>query len=201
MKPTIITILALIFSLLALGCGQDESSENLEQAASADTNPIAEGCKHLEFGPFDMANLATDTAERDQIHTAYTITLGGEEGAHTGTFIFTSPGGTHYVIVDKAVSIQVSNAAGDLVEGTEKETRACPIAAAVTEFSFEMGQTYTFEMGPASDASFKMAIHVDGASHDHAGHGHGDESSGHEGADHGAEDDNEAHEDHVGHEH
>ena len=208
---SLLCVLIGVITVFILGCGDDGDSEAQvqEPQESPTSSPISEGCKHLEFGPFDMVDLATDAATRDQIHTAYTLSLGGEEGAYTGTFTFASPGsGTHYVLVDKPIAIDVTNSTEEPVEGAVREITDCSIAAAVTEFNFEMGETYTMIIGPAMDQTVTLAIHIDGVSHDHHDHGHGS-SSDHHGDGHndhhdghGASHDDEMseHEDHVGHE-
>ena len=106
--------------------------------------------------------------------------------------------------------MEVRDAAGSSVAGMERGTTDCPAAASVMEFSFEMGQTYTLNMGPSTEAAFTLAIHVAGVSHAHGEHGHGQENHGendgehgaaHESGDHAETTDGEPEEDHVSHDH
>lgn len=156
--------LALLFALPLAACDHDHDHEHEE------VDQVAEGCKHLEFGP--QVELAIDNLDPPTIetfHTRYDMTLNPGVMGHTGLLDYTSQGGMHYLLFDQAFTFAMADEEGAVVESmmVERDPASCEAAAVVHHVMLPAG-TYTFYFDEVPDSVLQMVVHVGGQDHDHA---------------------------------
>lgn len=158
--------LALLAALTLAGCHEHEHEHGEE------TDPIEEGCPHLEFGPDIALDLATTNPPIVTVHTRYTLALAADGDDYGGELPLTSMGGDYYFLFDSAVPFAITDATGAAVAPlhTHTEPTTCEAAAVAHHFSLPEGE-YTLDFGPTDAASLYMAVHRPGEDHSHA-HAH-----------------------------
>ena len=157
----------ITLSLLGFyGCHGDHDHGNHET-----TDEIAEGCKHLEFGPDMDLDLSGEEGVASAVHTRYLLSLAeGDDGA-SGGFTWTSAGGHHYFLFNQGTQITVSQG-GAIIEVATQHTApvaSCDDAANVYEYMLPAGD---YEIAVSSaQTMIQMVIHFAGSMHGHAGGG------------------------------
>lgn len=162
-SPACLLLATLLAAALLTGCHDHEHDE--------DTDPIAEGCAHLEFGPDIALDLALDNPPITTVHTRYPIALAptGDEDRYGGALAFNSMGGDYYFLLDRALDFAITDAADEPVAAlhSHPDPEACAVAAVAHHYQLPAGG-YTLTFGPTDAASLNMAVHVPGADHAHA---------------------------------
>ncbi len=138
------------------------------------TDEIAEGCKHLEFGPDMPLDLSDGTVETSAatVHTRYMVTLAAGDDGASGAFSWTSSGGHHYFLFDRPSTMAVTHRSWP--EGTvlmpiathTAPVASCAVAASISEFMLPAGDhpiTVT-----SAEAMLQMVIHFAGSQPGHA---------------------------------
>jgi hypothetical protein len=166
----------VLLVILALGCGADDEDHHHDDSADEATNKaqIAEGCKHLRFGPDVELDLTMPSPEATAVHTRYQVTLApsvDDPSVYGGAFQYTGPGLRHYFITDQATTVSIADAAGQAIPADKlyaAPVAACEQAQTVTQVDLDAG-IYTLTIGPTSTETIQLVVHVFGAMH---GHGH-----------------------------
>lgn len=154
--------LAALFALPLVACEHDHGdAEAVDQ--------VAEGCKHLEFGPtIELTLEPSDPPTIETFHTRYDMTLAAEADAYAGRLDYTSAGGMHYLIFDQDFDFSMSDADGAAVEATsiEDDPPSCELAQVVHHVMLPAG-TYTFRFDGVPTELLQMVVHVAGQDHSH----------------------------------
>lgn len=166
MKSPTCAALALFLTLPLVACDHDHGDHDHEEV-----DQVAEGCKHLEFGPEVALEIdPNDPPTVETFHTRYDMTLLGTSAAgNNGLLDYTSPGGMHYLIFDQSFEFAIADAEGAPVEPSmvEENPASCEAAGAVHHVMLPAG-TYTLYFDAVPSALLQMVIHVENQSHDHA---------------------------------
>jgi len=156
--------LSVAFSLAAC------DHEHGDHAHEEDVDQVAEGCKHMEFGPevaLEINNAAPPAIET--FHTRYDLTLtDAADEAYAGLLDYTSVGGMHYLIFDQAFDFAITDGEGATVEAmmVEADPASCELASVVHHVMLPAG-TYRFALDAVPEPLLKMVVHVSGQNHAH----------------------------------
>ena len=135
------------------------------------TDQIAEGCKHMEFGPDLDLDLSAGEGAASAVHPRYTVSLAAEADGASGSFTWTSSGGHHYFFFNLAATMAVTQG-GTVVTPVathEAPVASCDDAANIYEFMLPAGD-YQITVTSA-EATMQMVIHFAGSDHGHGGGG------------------------------
>ncbi|MCA9539391.1 MAG: hypothetical protein KC620_10920 [Myxococcales bacterium] len=151
-------LMACLAISFCLACGDDDASD---AADAAPVDQVAEGCKHLEYGPNVEVN--ADPAEDTMImtvHQRYDLTLASGADGNVGRLTFHSEGGEHYLFLDRDVPLALTDSTGATVEPMHVHhmPASCAQAATVMHVMFPQGM-YVFDFGPTSETMLQMAVH------------------------------------------
>jgi len=154
---------SLCLPLVACDHDHDHGAEEVDQ--------VAEGCKHMEFGPDVALDVAPGLdAAIETVHTRYDLTLSeAVRGGYEGRILYTSGGAMHYLMLDQAADLLITDSEGDDVEPMmlENEPTSCPLARSVHHVMLPEG-VYTLDISGAASASMSLVVHVANADHSHA---------------------------------
>ncbi len=168
---------------MAMGC-DDDSSEAGGHEHAHETDHVAAGCAHFEFGPFIEVATAGEAETIRKPHHRYDITLESGEGA---LVYHPEAAATYLLMLTSDLPLVIADAEGNIVEAlsVERSPHSCEAAAVVHEVALE-AKAYTLTLGPSDEAMVGLVVHlpIDGHAHDsdggHEGHG---SDGGHEGHD------------------
>lgn len=161
-----ILFIAAALALIVTGCEHDHGSHD----HGDEVDQVAEGCKHLEFGP-EVAVDADPAASAAiaSVHTRYDLTLAADGDRFQGQLTYTSSGEMHYLMLSAAAELAVTDSAGAVVEPSmvESSPASCERAASVYHVMLPEGE-YSLGITGAESAELSLVVHVAGHDHDHA---------------------------------
>ncbi len=164
MKSLMTAAFALCLGLGLAACEHDHGDHHHD-----DVDQVAEGCKHMEFGPEVALEIDNDDPPTSEtFHTRYDMTLTEGAMGHSGQLDYVSQGGTHFLIFDQEFEFGMADAEGAAVEPSMVETdpASCELAGVVYHVELPAG-TYTFSFDGVPQTLLQMVVHVAGQSHDH----------------------------------
>lgn len=162
--------LIVSLALISVGCS-DDSDEHHHGDAHVHAHDgghslDAEGCEHLENGPFVDVTAGADAqaaAEVKADHRTYRVALASGQAGFVK--FAAADKGEHVLFLDTDVPLEVQDDQGGAVtiEASEKGVSACTIVKAKHTVDLPGAGTHYFKLGPASVA--RVMVVVEEASH------------------------------------
>jgi len=146
--------LALAMCLSLTAC-----PEHSRPASEVSGDPVAEGCKNMDFGEAIPVDTTTRDARIETTQARFDLILRGSAGNHYGDVLYTSPGGRHYFLFDAPTTFRVKVRQGVRPDAVTVQPESCPSAALAIAYTLEAGE-HQLDFFDVESARLALVVHL-----------------------------------------
>jgi len=168
----------ILFSLLAvalsMGCSGDDTGSGGGGGEGVEPDPAADACEHLEGGPFADVEAIPDADDAPDVsgeHTAYHVTLPGDEASGYGGYVtYVLHEGSEVVFfTDQDATLALQDANGEGIAWEDACTSDCTDACTTvrTSWTVDIPTVGTYALHVESSAEEVTVVILHAGDHDH----------------------------------